>query len=135
MKKYIAALSVGFILWVAVNMLIYTKIADFVLAENNTLYLHLYNIFFYLIVGILIGWMAKTNGWILGFIFSVAVIMMFILPVFTSDVLQPHVNIYGKFNSVIRILISPTTLIIIISSVLGGYLGSRINARQIKKAI
>jgi hypothetical protein len=126
MKVYFKALLIGLILWAIINPLLYARIVDFAIRQENTLYIHLYYLFTYLIIGFTIGWYGKSKGWVLGLLFGIIVVASFCISPFLIDMFKPNINDIGIFATLGRIILSPSTIIVIVCSTFGGFLGNRI---------
>lgn len=124
-KSYLKAMLIGLVLWAIINVLLYAKIVDFAIKQNNTLYIHLYNLFTYLIIGFVIGCCGKRKGWLLGILFGIIVIIIVCISTFSGFMFKKTINDIGTFSTLRRIILSPSTILIIICSSLGGFLGSR----------
>jgi len=126
MKRYLISISTGVIIWLFINIIAYMSVVNYAIREKSALYLYVYDVFLYALIGIVIGVISKVHGWMLGLIFSAIVLAIICLSVLTSDVVKISVDNMGQIAALKQILLSYKNLIIISSSVIGGYFGNRI---------
>ncbi len=126
MKSYFRAILIGLVLWTIVNLLLFTNIVDFAIKQNNTLYIHLYHLLSYSIIGFVIGWYGKPKGLLLGLFFAIIVLMIVWISTFLTDMFKTAANDIGTFGALKRILVSSSTITIVVCSIFGGFIGSRV---------
>jgi len=127
------ALILAFLFWIISYLLFARYVSNFAIAMNNMLYLYFFEITIYILCGLLIGWVSKTKGWLLGIIFGVIIISLLIVNVLTLEFFKTEVTKRGSFNVVKQAASSPLSILIITCSVLGGYLGNKVKMIQEKK--
>ena len=130
MVTYFKAIMIGLVLWAIINLLLFTKIVEFALKRNSVLYIHLYYLVIHLTIGFVIGWLGKTKGWLLGLLFGIIVTMIACVIPFAENMFKATVNDIGTFAVLKRIILSPSTLIVILCSIVGGFLGSRFKSQK-----
>jgi hypothetical protein len=125
MITYFKAIMIGLVLWAIINLLLLTNIIEFALRRNSVLYIHLYYLVIHLTIGFVIGWLGKTKGWLLGLLFGIIVTMIACVIPFAENMFKATVNDIGTFGVLKRIILSPSTVTVIVCSIVGGFLGSR----------
>jgi hypothetical protein len=126
MITYFKAIMIGLVLWAIINLSLFTNIVEFAIRRNSVLYIHLYYLLTHLIVGFVIGWFGKSKGWLLGLLFGIIVTMIACIIPFSENLFKTTVNDIGTFDTLRRIILSPSTVTVIVCLIAGGFLGSRL---------
>jgi hypothetical protein len=130
MKSYVKAILIGLILWASISVFFFPKIVDFTIKENSTLYIFLYDLFIYFIIGFIIGWYGKSKGLLLGILFgTITVIIVFVIT-FSTAMFKTTANDIGTLSTLGGMILSLSVKTIIVCSGLGGFLGSRIRGKN-----
>jgi hypothetical protein len=126
MITYFKAIMIGLVLWAILNLSLFAKIVEFSIKRNSVLYIHLYYLLTHLVIGFVIGWFGKSKGWLLGLLFGIIVTMIACIIPFSESMFRTTVTDIGTFGTLKRIILSPSTGTVIVCSVVGGFLGSRL---------
>jgi hypothetical protein len=124
MKRYSIIIFVAFLLWWVVQILFLKIVNDLAISHSNMLYIIIYNIVMCSIFGFLIGWFSKEKGWLLGFVFSIMIISIPIITVFTADFFKADLMKIGYWNVIKSIMLSNPTAITFICLIGCGFLGN-----------
>jgi hypothetical protein len=126
MITYFKAITIGLVLWAIINLLLFTNIVEFAIKRNSVLYIHLYYLLTHLTIGFVIGWFGKSKGWLLGLLFGLIVTVIACIIPFSGNMYKKTVIDIGMFGTLRRVVLSPSTLTVIVCSIVGGFLGSRL---------
>jgi hypothetical protein len=129
MIAYFKAIMIGLVLWAILNLSLFAKIAEFSIKRNSVLYIHLYYLLTHLVIGFVIGWFGKSKGWLLGLLFGIIVTMIACIIPFSESMFRTTITDIGTFGTLSRVILSPSTLTVIVCSVAGGFLGSRLRRK------
>ena len=122
---------IGLVLWAIISLLFFANTVKFSISRNTVLYIHLYFVLTHLAIGFVIGWVGKSKGWLLGLLFGIVVTMIACIIPFAEVMFKKTVNDIGTVGTLTRVMLSPSTVTIIVCSIVGGFLGTHL--RRIHK--